>query len=89
MLACADTYSDDQDVQTVPQVPEVMQAVDADLQHLLHHVVEDEEAEDDLAQAHKVVPAGYISDQTHRLELPGRQHAASRWELHQQPDKRG
>lgn len=49
MLACADTYSDDQDVQTVPQVPEVMQAVDADLQHLLHHVVEDEEAEDDLA----------------------------------------
>ncbi len=38
----SDTHHDDENIQTVPQALEVMQAVDADLQHLLHHVVEDE-----------------------------------------------
>lgn len=37
-----DTHHDNENIQTVPQALEVMQAVDADLQHLLHHVVQDE-----------------------------------------------
>lgn len=79
-------YHNDEDIQTVPQAPEVMEAVDADLQHFLHDVVEDEQTEGHLAQTHKVVPAGHVSDQTHCLELPRGQHAASGRELHQQPD---
>lgn len=36
------THHDEENIQTVPQALEVMQAVDVDLQHLLHHVVQDE-----------------------------------------------
>lgn len=82
-----DAHHDDENIQTVPQALEVMQAVDADLQHLLHHVVEDEEAERHLTQTHEVVPAGHVSYQTHRLELPGGHDPAGSRELHQQPDQ--
>lgn len=57
--------------------------VQADLQHFLHHVVEHEEAEDDFAQPHKVVPAGHIAHQTHSLELPWGHSAPCGWKLHQ------
>lgn len=82
------THHHDEDVKTVPQALKVMQPVDADLQHLLHNIVEDEQAERHLTQTHKVVPAGHVSYQTHCLELPGGHHTASSRELHQQPDKR-
>lgn len=36
------TYHDDENIQTVPQAPEVMEPVDTDLQHFLHDVVQDE-----------------------------------------------
>ena len=36
------TYHNDENIQTVPQAPEVMETVDADLQHFLHYVVQDE-----------------------------------------------
>lgn len=36
------TYHDDENIQTVPQAPEVMETVDTDLQHFLHYVVQDE-----------------------------------------------
>lgn len=64
-----------------------MQTVDADLQHLLNHVVDNEEAEYHLTQTHKVVPAAHISYQTNCLELPGGHDPASSRELHQQPDQ--
>ena len=57
--------------------------MDVDLQHLLHHIVYDEEAEDDLTQAHKVVPSAHVANQTHRLELPGSHNATSGGKLHQ------
>lgn len=87
VLEIFDTHHDDENIQTVPQALEVMQTVDVDLQHLLHHVVQDEQAERHLTQTHKVIPAGHVSYQTHCLELPGGHHATSSRELHQQPDK--
>lgn len=36
------TYHDDENIQTVPQAPEVMETVNTDLQHFLHYVVQDE-----------------------------------------------
>lgn len=36
------TYHHDEDVQTVPQTPEVVETVDTDLQHFLHDVVQNE-----------------------------------------------
>lgn len=82
-----DTHHNNEDIKTVPQAFEVMQSVDADFQHLLHHVVEDEEAERHFTHTNKVIPAGHISYQTHRLELPRGHHPTSSRELHQQPDK--
>lgn len=35
------THHHNEHIQTVPQALEVMQAVDADFQHLLHHIVQD------------------------------------------------
>ena len=64
-----------------------MQPVDADLQHLLHHVVQDEEAECHLTQTHKVVPAGHIPYEAHCLKLPGGHCPTGSRELHQQPDR--
>lgn len=82
----AGTYQDDENIQTVPQAPEVMETVDTDLQHFLHDVVQDEQTEGHLTHTHKVVPAGHVSNQTHCLEPPGGQHPAGSGELHQQPD---
>lgn len=82
-----DTHRDDEDVQTVPQALEVMQPVDVDLQHFLHHIVEDEKAECHFTHTHKVVPAGHVSYETDGLELPGRHHPTSSRKLHQQPDR--
>lgn len=80
-----DTHHDNENIQAVPQTLEVMQAVDADLQHFLHDVVQDEQAECHFTQTHKVVPAGHVANQTHRLELPGGHHPTSGRELYQQP----
>ena len=82
-----DTHHQNENIQTVPQALEVMQPVDADLQHLLHHVVQDEDAERHLTHGHKVVPAGHVTHQTHCLELPGGHHPPGGRELRQQSDK--
>lgn len=60
-----------------------MQPVDLDFQHFFDHVVKDEQAERHFTHAHKVVPAGHVSYQAHRLKLPGGHHPTSGRELHQ------
>lgn len=76
-----------ENIQAVPQAFEVAKTVEADLQHLLHHVVQHEEAEDDLTHPHKVVPAGHIAHQAHSLELPWGHSTPCGWKLHQQSVK--
>lgn len=83
----SDTHHHNENVQTVPHTLEIVQPVDADLQRLLHHVVQDEQSECHFTHTHKVVPAGHAADQTHRLELPRGHHPAGGRELHQQPDE--
>lgn len=80
------TYHNDEDIQAVPHALEVAQAVDAYLQGLLHHVVQDEEAKGHLTHPDKVVPAGHVANQTHRLKLPGSDYASCSGELHHQSE---
>ena len=74
-------HYDDEDIQAVPQVFEVVQAVQTNLQSLLYNIVEHEEAEGHFTQPNKAVPAGRVANQTHSLELPGGDGAPCGWEL--------
>lgn len=75
---------DDHQVQNIPDAAEVAKPVDAQLQDLLHHVVEDEDAEDDLTANDKEVPGAHVADQLNRADLPGWDGTSGSWKLHHQ-----
>lgn len=58
--------------------------MDVELQDLLHHIVEDEDAEDDLTANNKEVPVADIANQLNRADLPGWDGTSCSWKLHHQ-----
>lgn len=58
--------------------------MDVQLQDLFYHVVEDEDAEDDLTANNKEVPVADIADELDRADLPGRKSTSCSWKLHHQ-----
>lgn len=77
-------HQDDHQVQNVPDAAEVVNPVDVELQDLLHHIVEDEDAEDDLTANDKEVPVADIADQLNCADLPGWDGTSCSWKLHHQ-----
>lgn len=63
-----------------------MKPVDVQLQDLLHHIVEDEDAEDDLTANDKEVPVADIADQLNCADLPGWDGTTCGWKLHHQSE---
>lgn len=57
------------------------------LQNLLHHVVEDEHAEDRLTTQDEVVPAGDVAQQLDRSDLVGGNRSTCRWEFNHQTER--
>lgn len=55
-----------------------------DFQDLLYHVVEDEDAEDDLTTHDEEVPVAHVADQLNCADLPGRDGPSRGWELYHQ-----
>lgn len=66
-----------------------MKPVDVELQDLLYHIVEDEDAEDDFTANDKEVPVADIADQLNRADLPGWNGTSCSWKLHHQSVERG
>lgn len=77
-------HQDDHQVQNVPDVAEVAKPMHADFQDFLHHVVKDEDTEDDLTAHDEEVPVIHIADQLNRADLPGRDGPSCGWELYHQ-----
>jgi len=84
-LTCS--YHYDNDVQYVPDAFEVGELVYPQLEDLLHHVVQDEQAEHQLAGEDEVVPVGDVANQFDGSYLVGRDRSTSRWELNHQPER--
>lgn len=59
--------------------------MNVELQDFFHHIVEDEDAEDDLTANNKEVPVADIADQLDRADLPGWDGTSCSWKLHHQP----
>lgn len=78
-------HQDDHQVQNVPDAAEVAEPVHVDFQDFLHHIVEDEDAEDDLTAHDEEVPVTDVSDQLNCADLPGRDGPSCGWELYHQP----
>lgn len=55
-----------------------------ELEDLLHHVIEDEYAEDHLAAQDEIVPDRDVSDQLDRPYLVGRDRSSGCWEFNDQ-----
>ena len=49
------TYSNDSNIEVVPESSEITDSVNVDFNDLFHNIVEDEENEEDLAEVHKSV----------------------------------
>lgn len=62
MLRRLFSYKYDNDVQNVPDAPEVGELVYTQLQDLLHHVIEDEHTEDHLTAEDEIVPDRDVSN---------------------------
>ena len=62
-----------------------MKPVDVKLQDLLYHIVEDEDAEDDLTANDEEVPVADIADQLNCANLPRWDGTSCSWKLHPQP----
>lgn len=77
-------HQDDQQVQNVPDAAEVVKPVQVDFQDFLHHVVEDEDTEDDLTAHDEEVPVTHVADQLNCADLPGRDGPSCGWELYHQ-----
>lgn len=58
--------------------------MDVELQDLLHHIIEDEDAEDDLTANDKEVPVADIANQLNCADLPGWDGTSGSWKLHHQ-----
>ena len=71
-------------VQPVPEGHEVLEPHGAHLQHLLHHVVEEEQAEDELGPQHRVLPGRDVAEELHGAEVTVGEYSASRdkFEVH-------
>lgn len=74
-------YHDDNDVQYVPDAAEVGELVNTQLKDLLHHVVEDEYAEDHLTAEDEIIPGADVSNQLDCSNLVGGDRSAGRGEL--------
>lgn len=74
-------YHDDDDVQYVPDASEVGELVNAQLKDLLHHVVEDEHAEDHLTAEDEIIPGADVSNELDCPNLVGGDRSAGRGEL--------
>lgn len=79
----------DHEIQDVPDAVEVVQPVDMDLQQFLNHVVDDEDAEDDLTANNEEVPVADVAGQLNRADLPGWNGTSCGWKLHHQPGGEG
>lgn len=66
-----------------------MKPVDVELQDLLYHIVEDEDAEDDFTPNDKEVPVTDIADQLNRADLPRWDGTSCSWKLHHQSVEEG
>lgn len=77
-------HQDDHQVQNVPDAAEVAKPMHADFQDFLHHIVEDEDAEDDFTAHNEEVPVIHVADQLNRADLPGRDGPSCGWELYHQ-----
>lgn len=77
-------YQDDHQVQNVPDAAEVVKPMQVDFQDFLHHIVEDEDTEDDLTTRDEEVPVIHIADQLNCVDLPGRDGPSCGWELYHQ-----
>lgn len=77
-------HQNDHQVQNIPDAAEVAKSVDVELQDLLHHIVEDEDAEDDLTANDKEVPVADIVNQLNCADLPGWDGTSCSWKLHHQ-----
>ena len=72
MTSLQESHPDDDDVQDVPEAEEVADPVGLDFQHLLDDVVEDEDAEHELARHERVVAGvGVLQQLDGRVLLPG------------------
>lgn len=78
-------YHDDNDIQYVPDAVKVGELVNTQLQDLLHHIIEDEYAEDYLAAEDEIIPRCDVSNQPDCSNLVGRNRPTGRRELHHQP----
>ena len=76
-----DPYQNDNHIQDVPDAGEVLKLVDTQLQNLLHHVVEDEDTEDNFTGNNEEVPCADISYKLDCPDLPGGNGTTSGWKL--------
>lgn len=61
-----------------------MKPVDVELQDLLYHIVDDEDAEDDFTANDEEVPVADIADQLNCADLPGWDSTSCGWKLYHQ-----
>lgn len=80
-------YHDDDDVQYVPDAAEVGELVNTQLEDLLHHVVEDEHAEDHLTAQDEIIPGADVPNQLDCSNLVGGDRPAGRGELNHKPER--
>lgn len=77
-------HQDDHQVQNVPDAAEVMKPMHVDFQDFLHHIVKDEDTEDDFTAHNEEVPVIHVADQLNCADLPGWDGPSCGWELYQQ-----
>ena len=79
------TYTDDDDVENVPDRCEIRAAVEPDFHDLFHDVIEDEEAEDELACHDEVVERCHVTQKFYCPEVPRRDDTSGCHELERNP----
>lgn len=78
---CKHPHQNDNHIQDVPDAGEVLKLVDTQLQNLLHHIVEDEDTEDNFTGNNEEVPCTDISYKLDCPDLPGGDGTTSGWKL--------
>lgn len=69
--ACKHPHQNDNHIQDVPYAGKVLKPVDTQLQNLLHHIVEDEDTENNFTGNNEKIPCADISYKLDCPDLPG------------------
>jgi hypothetical protein len=77
-------HQDDHQVQNVPDAAEVAKPMQVDFQDFLHHIIEDEDTEDNFTAHNEEVPVIHIADQLNCADLPGWDGPSCGWKLYHQ-----